>query len=357
MSKNNHNIRYLEMGSCYNGYSGFGNYRRWLGCAWQPSDCDLTVDGNSFLGTDQDDDFIRKCNPSDQVIGRCIKEDSCAVRASDCPIDTSGTNFRANDATCTIQRDKAKEWDVNNPEYTQFGSCFDGESGEYFCIYNPSDCDESGNEVYVSPSETLALGVICDCSEVHVAGCVTESKRAFCAINADGCRPTWDYFSPHTLRLDRDPNYYGPDLSHTPGLDCRLCKKKNTESPTPAPTPLFKPTTKQPTSSPIDSPVTMTPTQSPLKVDADIYDISNDNSADNDGSKDGNNNVGLIVGVTIGGVVFLSVMGFLYVILFRAQTRDIERKKRRRHRRKQNPPLEISARDHFNEDPVDAVTY
>jgi len=344
---NNHKIRYLEMGSCYNDYSSYGIYRKWLGCAWEPSDCDLTVDGNSFVGTDQDEDFIKKCNPSDQITGRCKIEDTCALRASDCATETSGTNFRANDATCTIQRDKSKEWNVNDPQYTQFGSCFDNVSGEYFCIFNPSDCDESGNEVYVSPADTLALGVICDCSEVHVAGCVTESKRAFCAINADGCRPTWDYFSPHTLRLDRDPNFDGPDLSHTPGLDCRLCRKKNTESPTPAPTPLLKPT-KNPTRITTDSLVTFSPTQSPLKAVTDSIEESADIAENNDGN---GGKVGLIVGVTIGGVVFLGLAAFFYIRQFRAQTRDIERKRRRRRRkRREKPPLEITARDNFGED-------
>ena len=139
----NHGIRYTEMGSCYENWvaSGFSGTGKFKSCAWEPEDCEPN---QTFLGTDQDQGIMRKCNPSDQPIGRCLKENQCALQASDCGEDTSMGNFQENDDTCTIQRDKALEWDTSNPAFTQFGSCKDTISGEHFCIYNPTDCDESG---------------------------------------------------------------------------------------------------------------------------------------------------------------------------------------------------------------------
>jgi len=327
---NDHTIRFLEMGSCYNGYRSYGEYTKWLGCAWTPDDCDLTVDGNSFVGTDQDEDYIKLCNPNDQRIGRCMIEDKCALRPSDCGTGSSSTdaNFKADDPTCTIQRDKSKEWDIDDPQYTQFGSCLDKVTGDYLCVYNPTDCDESGTEEYVNAADTLALGVTCDCSEVHVSACVTDSKRAFCAIDAEGCRSTWPYYSVHTQRLHRLPDYSG-DLPFipTPGLDCRLCRKKNTPAPTPAPTMRLKPTknpTKSPTKNPTKSPVTSPTTQSP--------NVPVLKSEQTEKSKNGPN-IGAIVGGSIGGVVFIAVLVLFYVKLSRDEKKREARKKRRKKRK------------------------
>ncbi len=148
----NHGIRYTEMGTCYEDYrSGEGG--KFRSCAWEPDDCDSRY---YFLGTDQDTKINKKCDPNDQPIGRCLLEDECALRASDCRLDTSSSNFNVNDTTCTIQRDKSLAWDTSNPQYTQFGSCKDTLTGEYFCIYNPSDCDESGmQKYYISCSCTV----------------------------------------------------------------------------------------------------------------------------------------------------------------------------------------------------------
>ena len=139
----NHGIRYTEMGACYEDFivNDYGGSGKFSGCAWEPDDC---KSGEKFLGTDQDPDIIKKCNPNDQPIGRCLTENECALRASDCKIDTSSSNFDDNDPFCTIQRDKALKWDTSNPRYTQFGSCKNTETGEFFCIYNQADCDESG---------------------------------------------------------------------------------------------------------------------------------------------------------------------------------------------------------------------
>ena len=112
-------IRTVEMGSCYEYYFSYDNKGKFLSCAWEPDDCNT---GEGFVGTDQDTKAMRKCNPNDQPIGRCLQEDQCALRSSDCEIDTTDNNFQADDETCTIQRDKSKEWDVENPEFTQFGS-------------------------------------------------------------------------------------------------------------------------------------------------------------------------------------------------------------------------------------------
>jgi len=325
---NNHEKRYLEMGSCYNGYMSYGVYKRWLSCAWEPKDCNLTVAGNSFLGTDQDEDYIKKCNPSDQPIGRCLLENKCALRATDCGTGLSAmdANFRADDPTCTIQRDKALEWDVSDPQFTQFGSCLDKTSGEYFCVYDPKNCEDSGTEVYVNAVDTLAAGVVCDCSEVHVSACITDSKRAFCAINAEGCRERWPYYSPHTQRLDRDDNSTIVNTP-TPGIDCRLCRKRNTPSPTASPTTFLKPT-QNPTSNPTASPMTVLPTvqsrdesRSGLTATADPAE-----------SNDKNSHTGAIIGGTIGGVVFIGIIAVVYVRMFRKAEENNKKKKKSRRR-------------------------
>ena len=115
-------------------------------------------------------------------------------------------------------------------------------TGDYFCIYNPSDCDESGVEVYVTPSETLNVGFICDCSEVHVTACEDiQSGEITCAITAEACNPkcpkcegcdtcdpTHDPFSPLEQRLGRE--------NGVNQLDCRLCQRREILAPIPTPT-------------------------------------------------------------------------------------------------------------------------
>ena len=80
----------------------------------------------------------------------------------------------------------------------------DTTTNEYFCIYYPTDCDESGTEVYVNPTDTLAAGVTCDCSQVHVTVCV--GSRGYCALNENGCRDDGDEvaFSPFAQKSGRE---------------------------------------------------------------------------------------------------------------------------------------------------------
>jgi len=319
-------LRTVEMGSCYEDYIGYDNFGKFLSCAWEPDDCNA---GEDFIGSDQNTDAMRKCNPNDQPIGRCLQEDQCALRASDCEIDTTdGDNYQVDDETCTIQRDKSKEWDVENPEFTQFGSCKNTETNEYFCIYNPSDCEESGKEVYVNPTDTLAAGVTCDCSEVHVTACVTTSLRAFCAVNAKGCRPTWPAYSPHHQREGR--------LSGTgsggagPNFDCRLCRKKNTSSPTPSPTTLLKPT-RGPTKGPTPSPVLLVldaSTAAPTKPAAEVDDTSW-------------KTMGFIVGGSVVGVALIGVLFLMYVKMFRGKEFDTGDKKKDA-KSMSTPPIHIA---------------
>jgi len=110
--------------------------------------------------------------------------------------------------------------------------------------------------------------------------------------------------------------------------------------------PTFAPSS-SPTSVPSTLPPTSKPTVSPptVQIVADTTnDQSDEGSVDNDESSGGKSNVGAIVGGTVGGVFFLGLLALLYVKLFRTQTNDIARKKRRAARRqKQKPPLEISA--------------
>jgi len=47
-----------------------------------------------------------------------LYEDQCAVRSSDCERNTTSANFKSDDDTCTMQRDKALEWDTENPAFT-----------------------------------------------------------------------------------------------------------------------------------------------------------------------------------------------------------------------------------------------
>lgn len=289
----NNGIHYTVMGSCNENFSsqdrdGAGTFQR---CAWEPDDCEPK---QTFLGTDQDEEIMKKCKAGDQPIGRCLVENQCALRAADCAQDTSIANFDTNDSTCTIQRDKAVKWDTSSPEFTQFGSCKDTVSGEHFCIYDPADCDESGTEVYATPSETLAAGVICDCSQVHVGACITDTLQSFCTIRENGCRDGWSYYSPHTQRLDRE-NGVGIDDTR---IDCRLCQKSYTKEPTPAPSTLFKPTISPTKTSAVPGFTTASPIDA-ASVASETKGMSGTTGA-------------IIDGIT-GGVVFLTVFLFFHV--------------------------------------------
>ncbi len=222
-------LRYLEMGVCRRQY----NSRTPPFCALTKDDC---ISSETFEPHVQDEETKDRCNPNDYVIGRCVLENTCALRASDCEVDQSDSNFRSSRFErnpCTIQRDKSIWWDIENPTYTQFGSCKNTVNGEYFCIYDPKDCDESGTDVYATPAETLAAGVVCDCSNVHVWACRT-GRYAFCAVGEfsfgmEDCIAS----SPLSQRSDRNK-------AESDGLDCRLCIQKNTSYPTPAPTPKIR---------------------------------------------------------------------------------------------------------------------
>jgi len=275
-----HSTRYLDMGACYDG----GMFLR---CAMIPEECQITK-GESFSAHVQSSFIMNICNPNDYKIGRCITEGTCALRSSDCAEDTSQANFRNKDDYCTHQRDKAIAWNVDAPAYTQFGSCKNLETNDYFCIYDPDECVASNNEVYATPAQTKAAGFDCDCSEVHVTACKTESDRVMCAVNKAACNQSYMYkMTPHTQRVDRE--------SGVDNLDCRLCRKSNTVKPTPSPTKfgasdnVLKTTTKMPTPAPA------------------IMNIP-DNSKTNNKS-----NTPIIVGASAGGAVVLLVLVFAFV--------------------------------------------
>ena len=250
-------LKYLIMGGCFKDGSN-GNLQK---CAWEPSQCDA---GSFFRAHDNNPRIMKECNPIDESIGRCVIEDQCAFRASDCKSaagdndssgGTSSTNFVVNDPACTIERDIGKVDADNNPKFTQFGSCKNTETGDHFCILDPSDCEESGAEFYVNPSETKAAGIDCNCSEVHVTGCLTAGGETFCAINNQACRANSVTVSPHTQRLNRS--------GVGGGLDCRLCKGISTAAtnmPTLSPTEI---PTRSPTKTPTHIPTTSTPTKIP----------------------------------------------------------------------------------------------
>jgi len=113
----------------------------------------------------------------------------------------------------------------------------------------------------------------------------------------------------------------------------------------PTSVPSLSPTSVPSTLSPISKPTKSSPT---FQSAADITnDQINDESVDNDESTDGNINIGAVVGGTVGGIFFLGLFTFFYVKLFRTQTRDIQREKRKARRNRQKPPVEISARADF----------
>ncbi len=294
-------LRYLEMGVCRH-----FNPQTPLTCALTEDTCHSA---ETFIGHYQDEDILKRCNSNDVVIGRCLQENTCALRASDCELDTSDSNFRSSQwerDPCTIQRDKSIPlWDVDNPSYTQFGSCKNIVSNEYFCIYDPKDCEESELEVYATPAETSAAGVVCDCSNVHVWGCRTDIGETFCAMNEvsftlDGCIP----ISPLSQRIDRA-------VAGNDGLDCRLCRQSNTASPTPAPT------LESQRNSNLQS---VQPTVSPTSK----------NSSDGSPSLEKVALIGAAVGATVAAICMLFIFFIWWKRIYKARVQQEEKERKQR---------------------------
>jgi len=308
----NHGKRYLDSGACWNKKEGASD--TFARCAMEPFEC-FPENGEYFDPHDQDAGTMRKCNPNNTPMGRCMTENICALRATDCPVDTSDENFDADDENCTYQRDKAVEWNKDEPEFTQFGSCYDASKNDYTCIWDPQECDESGYEVYKTPAETLAAGVQCDCSEVHVWGC-ERNTRVMCAVTAEACNQEYTFMSPILQRSNRQ--------SGSDGLDCRLCLKSNTWKPTSKPTMMPVPTTSVPTKSPTFSPTSMPvfrptglPTLDPTSLPKVIEEPLGSLEAVKEEKSDSGSNGALIGGVVGGGVVLVVLFGVLYMKLFR----------------------------------------
>ncbi len=313
-------LRYLEMGVCRH-----FNPQTPLSCALTEDSCHSA---ETFMGHYQDAEIIQRCDPNDVVIGRCLQENTCALRASDCEIDQSDSNFRSSRwerDPCTIQRDKSiPQWDVDNPSYTRFGSCKNILTDEYFCIYDPKDCDESEVYEYATPAETLAAGTICDCSNVHVWGCRTDTGETFCAIDEfsftlDGCVPT----SPLSQKSDReretgsDSDSDSNSNSHSDGLDCRLCRQSNTANPTPAPT--LKGAKRQ----------TVAPTNSPT-----VNAKSNNSS--------GSVETAALIGAAVGASVAAISMGFIFFIWWKRFYKARIAKEEKERKRREAPIKELS---------------
>jgi len=303
-------VRYLqETGLCY---SRSGKKNR---CALHREDCiseDKEVYKSYFEALQINDEG---CDPNDVYIGRCLDQvegTECAVRNTDC-VDTSAYKFSEPDDACTLQRDKSKEWDVNNPEFTQFGSCMFEINGadEYFCVYSPLDC-ESIND-YMTPAQTRDVGKICNCYNVHVTACVAGGDLVYCGIDKNSCGTTDVAVSPmeqRSLRLDDPEN-----------LDCRLCEQVNTATPTRSPT--RTPVQAPPTPPPV--PLTFAPTVPPTVPSIAVRTVNN---------KGGEN--GVIVGGIIGGVLALLVtliLVYRYLYQERSKQNGVE---------KFTPPLDIT---------------
>lgn len=311
-------IRVVEMGVCYKSSS-----KDFSSCALTEDDC---KPDEFYEGQVQDSKIMKRCDPNDAPIGRCLQENVCALRDVDCSLDQSTSNFDNSDEFCTNQRDKSIDWDIEDPAFSQFGSCKDTSSAEYFCIYDPSDCNESGTEVYATPSETLAAGIVCDCSQVHVWGCRTN-RHSFCATNNSsfsftGCVPS----SPHAQRSNRAKP--GSD-----GLDCRLCRKRNTAMPTAFPTTRYAPSTSPVTSPPTFPPPTFSPSNNP----ASTLEIS---SQSNKSSSNSHITAAIIGAGTGSGVVVIAVAVAL-VVYWKAMTKkqkEIRKTKSSHHK----PPASIS---------------
>jgi len=300
-----HSKRFFTGGRCERTNSNQTNI---YDCVLSRDDCVNGTNGGTWL------EHSSKCDPNDMITGRCLKEDSCAVRASDCANDTRTDNFEPTDVGCSLQRDKLKPWDVMNPQFTQFGSCYSNRTEEHFCIYYPSDCDESGEEVYRTPSETLAANVTCDCSKVHVTACLEKSGKATCAAEPQSCDSFLTSLTPHQQRLRRQT---------FDNLDCILCKKSNTAIPTLSPTKSVAPTY-SPTKSawPTISP-TLPPTQSPTKSSSISPTISGTKSISV-----------LITAGIIGGVLAMALT--LLLIYFMTCRKE----QKTQHSIKREPPLQ-----------------
>jgi len=293
-------VRFMEeTGSCYD---SSGKKKR---CALHREDCLIEEFYKSYFeGLQVDDDG--GCDPNDIYVGRCLDQvdgTGCAVRKTDC-IDTAPEKFSEPDSGCTLQRDKSKEWDTNFPEFTQFGSCmFDTDgSDEYFCVYSPVDCDSIND--YMTPVQTSAVGITCDCSSVHVSGCVAGDGSVYCGIDKNACGKNDQVISPMEQRFKRlsDPN----------NLDCRLCKQVNTATPTRSPT--TSPITSSPTRKPIS--LTFAPTSSSTDVNTDV-----NTDAKTMKNMDGENGV-LIGAIIVGVLVLLIAVIFLYRFLFQERRKE-----------------------------------
>jgi len=288
--------RFFKAGACYNG-EYIDKKTNFVRCVLFRDECS---EGQTFV------DHREHCEPNDMLVGRCLEENTCAARASDCANNKSTYNFSAKDGSCTIQRDHTKAWDVEAPQFTQFGSCYNDQDDEYFCIFLPSDCEDSGKEVYLTPSETLARGVSCDCSKVHVTGCVSPGLRSSCALRDDGCDDEDEVRSPHFQRSDRDKG--------NNGLDCILCSKVNTATPIISPTTSVAPTS-TPTKFPTEPPkvtFTFSPTASPSK----------DNAPDRTNKR-------MIIGASIGGGVAFVFTAIFVFIMVRRRSENVPQKRRR----------------------------
>lgn len=308
--------RFLKAGGCYDGDDIV------KGCALFHDEC---PEGQTFKGQ------ADQCESNDMLIGRCLTEDTCAARASDCAEDTSAFNFENKDVSCTIQRDHTKPWDVDNPQFTQFGSCYNEQDNEYFCIFVPSDCDESGKEVYLTPNETLARNVSCDCSKVHVTGCVSIRSTSQCAMNGNGCDEGYEVRSPHFQRTDRTEG--------NNGLDCLLCSRVNTATPTPAPT-----ISRSPSSSPTISALptltpTTTPTRMPSNFPANPETVDSPTASPVKDIASSGTDKGMIIGASIGGGLAVVLTALFINMMARRQRQNLRKKKKQ----EKSPPLpEIS---------------
>jgi len=295
-------VRFMEeTGICYD---SSGKKDR---CALHREDCLIDEVYKSYIEALQVDDD-GGCDPNDIHVGRCLDQvdgTGCAVRITDC-IDTAPDKFSEPDASCTLQRDKSKEWDANFPEFTQFGSCmFDSNgSDEYFCVYSPVDCDSIND--YMTPVQTKAVGKICDCSSVHVSGCVAGDGSVYCGVDKNACGRNDQVISPMEQRFQRlsDPN----------NLDCRLCNRVNTATPTRSPT-------RTPTRSPTRSPMTASPMLAPIPLTFAPTSSSTDVSTGmkNTGMKNEDGENGVVIGAIIAGVLVVLIA---FILLYRFLSRE-----------------------------------
>jgi len=280
--------RFMETGTCFHGETK----KR---CALTRNDCLTDEYYSTYFQTLEKGD--EGCDPNVMKIGRCLDENICAVHYTDCT-DMRVINFSVSDESCTIQRDRGPEWNVDDPKFTLFGSCRDS-NGQYFCAYSNSDCGDS--EDYMTPAQTKDAKINCDCAEVRVAGCIAGEDLAYCALNESDCADSDETISPYSQRLEL--------AKDSANLDCRLCQRVNTKKPTLRPT-KYVPPTKPPTKTPTKLPIYLTfaPTELPTNLPAVPK------------------NTGFIVGVTVsGGVVALLVtLGIVYLCLFKRKEKEYD---------------------------------